>query len=107
MIVPRENALEAAVIPGITVWGVGELGELIMALLHPDAENEKIYKPRIRAEELLQKKKADRRGDFKEVSGQESARRGAMIAAAGFHNLLMMGPPGVGNRPLHWRRVWR
>ena len=96
VIVPRENALEAAVIPGITVWGVGELGELIMALLHPDAENEKIYKPRIRAEELLQKKKADRRGDFKEVSGQESARRGAMIAAAGFHNLLMMGPPGVG-----------
>ena len=60
-------------------------------------ENEKIYKPRIRAEELLQKKKADRRGDFKEVSGQESARRGAMIAAAGFHNLLMMGPPGVGS----------
>ena len=96
VIVPRENALEAAVIPGITVWGVGELGELIMALLHPDTENEKIYKPRIRAEELLQKKKADRRGDFKEVSGQESARRGAMIAAAGFHNLLMMGPPGVG-----------
>ena len=96
VIVPRENALEAAVIPGITVWGVGELGELVMALLHPDAENEKIYKPRIRAEELLQKKKADRRGDFKEVSGQESARRGAMIAAAGFHNLLMMGPPGVG-----------
>ena len=96
VIVPRENALEAAVIPGITVWGVGELGELIMALLHPDAENEKIYKPRIRAEELLQKKKADRRGDFKEVSGQESARRGAMIAAAGFQSLLMMGPPGVG-----------
>lgn len=30
------------------------------------------------------------------MSGQESARRGAMIAAAGFHNLLMMGPPGVG-----------
>ena len=63
VIVPRENALEAAVIPGITVWGVGELGELIMALLHPDTENEKIYKPRIRAEELLQKKKADRRGE--------------------------------------------
>lgn len=96
VVVPQENALEAAVIPGVTVWGVGELGDLIMALLHPDAENEKIYKPRIRAEELLQKKRTDRRGDFKEVSGQESARRGAMIAAAGFHNLLMMGPPGVG-----------
>lgn len=42
VIVPRENALEAAVIPGITVWGVGELGELIMALLHPDAEMKNI-----------------------------------------------------------------
>ena len=41
-----------------------------MALLHPDTENEKIYKPRIRQKNCYRKKKADRRGDFKEVSGR-------------------------------------
>lgn len=96
VIVPRENALEAAVIPGISVWGVNSLTDLLMALNYPEQENEKIYQPRVRAEELLQTQRTDKRGDFKEVSGQESARRGAMIAAAGFHNLLMIGPPGVG-----------
>lgn len=96
VVVPRENAMEAAVIPEITVWGVEGLEDLLMALLHPDTENEKIYRPRIRAEELLREKETDGKGDFREVSGQESARRGAMIAAAGFHNLLMLGPPGVG-----------
>lgn len=96
VVVPRENALEAAVIPGITVWGAGGLGELLAALLHPEEDDGKIYKPRIHAEKLLAENASDKRGDFRDVSGQESARRGAMIAAAGFHNLLMMGPPGVG-----------
>ena len=96
IIVPWENALEAAVIPGTTVWGVKDLGELLVALLHPGEERKGIWRPRIRAEDLLEDNQSDRRGDFREVSGQESARRGALIAAAGFHNLLMMGPPGVG-----------
>ena len=96
VIVPRENALEAAVIPGVTVWGVGNLGELFTALVHPGEDEEKIYRPRVCPEDLLKCSGGDRRGDFREVAGQESARRGALIAAAGFHNLLMMGPPGVG-----------
>ena len=96
IIVPWENALEAAVIPGTTVWGAKDLGELLVALLHPGEERKGIWRPRIRAEDLMKDNWADRRGDFREVSGQESARRGALIAAAGFHNLLMMGPPGVG-----------
>lgn len=96
IIVPGENALEAAVIPGITVWGVNSLTELVAALLNPSEEEKHIYKPRIRAEELLQKEGGKGRGDFREVTGQENAKRGAMIAAAGFHNLLMVGQPGVG-----------
>lgn len=96
IVVPGENALEAAVIPGITVWGVNSLTELVAALLNPSEEGKHIYKPRIRAEELLQKKGGKGRGDFREVTGQENAKRGAMIAAAGFHNLLMVGQPGVG-----------
>lgn len=105
VVVPRENALEAAVIPGITVWGASTLTDLFAALLHTAAKNgaeasavekDNIYRPRIRVEDLLQEKSADGRGDFREVTGQENAKRGAMIAAAGFHNLLMVGPPGVG-----------
>ncbi len=96
IVVPGENALEAAVIPGITVWGVNSLTELVAALLNPSEEGKHIYKPRIRAEELLQKEGGKGRGDFREVTGQENAKRGAMIAAAGFHNLLMVGQPGVG-----------
>ena len=96
VVVPKENALEAAVIPQVTVWGAGNLTELLTALLHPEEEREEICRPRIRAEDLLQQGGQDKRGDFREVAGQESARRGALIAAAGFHNLLMMGPPGVG-----------
>ena len=47
VIVPGENALEAAVIPGVTVWGAENLGELLAALLHPEENGEKIYRPRV------------------------------------------------------------
>lgn len=96
VIVPEENALEAAVIPGITVWGVSCLRDLLSALLHPETESGKVYRPRIRAEDLLREGSGSEMGDFREVAGQETAKRGAVIAAAGFHNLLMIGPPGVG-----------
>ena len=55
VVVPGENAMEAAVIPGITVWGVNCLNDLLAALNHPELETEKVYQPRIRAEDLLGK----------------------------------------------------
>ena len=96
IVVPEENALEAAVIPDITVWGITALSDLVIALQHPEEKNERVYTPRIRAKDLLEEGREGIPGDFREVAGQENAKRGAMIAAAGFHNLLMTGPPGVG-----------
>lgn len=96
VVVAQENAMEAAVIPGITVWGVKNLRDLSEVLSHPEEESGKVYKPRVRAEDLLKEGTGQDTGNFREVAGQENAKRGAEIAAAGFHNLLMMGPPGVG-----------
>lgn len=70
VIVPRENALEAAVIPGITVWGVGELGELVMALLHPDAENEKYTNPGSGQKNCYRKRKQTEEETLKRCRGR-------------------------------------
>lgn len=96
-IVPAENATEGAVIPGITVRGVSEIGQLLRFLQEAKEHGEEILPGlTVNVGKLFADKSGECRYDFSEVSGQESARRAAEIAAAGFHNLLMVGPPGAG-----------
>lgn len=96
-IVPKENSLEGAVIPGVTVRGVSEIGELLRFLQETEGAKEEILPSiKINAEKLFLEEGDVYQYDFSEVSGQEAARRAAEIAAAGFHNLLMVGPPGAG-----------
>ncbi len=96
-IVPAANALEGALISGITVRGAASLQELSAFLLSEGEEGEKLLPAvRLDAMKLFHEKAAERIPDFSEVNGQETAKRGAEIAAAGFHNLLMVGPPGAG-----------
>lgn len=91
VVVPSENAPEAGVVPGIEVWGAESIAELMEAL---KASQSTILRERaLRREPHSEDMHID---DFSEVAGQESARRGALIAAAGFHNLLLVGPPGAG-----------
>lgn len=96
-IVPGANALEGALVSDVTVRGAASLQELFSFLLSEGEEEEELL-PRVQLDvmELFQEMAAQKVPDFSEVSGQEAAKRGAEIAAAGFHNLLMVGPPGAG-----------
>ncbi len=93
--VPVTAASEAAVIPGVSVYPVRDLSELITHL----AGRESIAPVKnLEIEPLLDD--APAQVDLAEITGQELAKRAAEIAAAGGHNLLLVGPPGAGKTML-------
>lgn len=94
-VVPKENAQEACVVQGMRVVGVQSLGQLRDYLCAPPDEREK---------QILYEKKEVRPQtagtgqalDFADINGQPAVRRAVEIAAAGFHHLMLIGPPGSG-----------
>lgn len=101
-IVPKANEREGAVIPGITVRGAENILEIMHFLMAAQEERDELLPPVfVDTASLFGKMEyadSENQGrlDFSEVTGQETARRASEIAAAGFHNLLMVGPPGAG-----------
>ena len=96
---PAENVTEAALVEGIKIFGAKNLKEIIEHLEKNNEDNKKKkINPTPKTEINYEHQKTHL--DFSDVRGQETAKRGLEIAAAGRHNIAMYGPPGTGKTML-------
>ena len=95
-IVPQENAEEAALVDGIIIYPAKTLKEVIDHIGTNDEQEKLVIQPSTQIPEEWFESSVN----LEDVKGQESAKRGLIIAAAGRHNVMFVGPPGTGKTML-------
>ena len=114
MIVPQQNAHEAAVVNNLKVYGAGNIKEVIEFF----NGTQELTPTLVNTREEFYSQQSNFDFDFAEVKGQENVKRALEVAASGSHNILLIGSPGSGKsmlaKRLHlyflpslWERVWK
>jgi len=102
---PKENAIEAALVEGIKIFGANDLKEVVEHVNENKPARNVSHsntggKIKVQSRTEVEYKKERKNSNFSDIKGQEGAKRGLEIAAAGGHNIAMYGPPGTGKTML-------
>ena len=96
LLVPAENAKEAAIVDGLKVYGMSTIEEVCDFFKDPESVTPEFVDTRA----IFKQEQSTNSNDFSDVKGQQNIKRALEIAAAGGHNVILIGPPGAGKTML-------